>query len=96
MTKEQIRKIDQAFKHSDDLVFTIDGRAFVAEVALKHRKEATVEMVNCQEIDETCFEPDGSYYGETLEKTETIILRDPFADEPNMIATIYYADEIVR
>lgn len=93
MTKEQIKQIEQSFRHSDDMVFSISGRVFVAEKVLKHRKEATVEMVNCQEIDETCFEGE-NYYGDVLPETKTIILDDPFADQQNMVASVYYTDEV--
>lgn len=97
MTKEQIKKIEQSFRNGDDIVFSISGRVFIAEKCYKHRKEAMIEFRNCQEIDETCFEPNGDYYGDVLsEVKDIIVLDDPFPENPNMVASVYYEDEIRR
>ena len=94
LSKNQIRQINNSFKHSDCVVFTIGEKVYVAEKCYKHAKEGTIEMVECYEIDETCFEPNGEYYGETLSDMSTIILEDTYADNPNMVATVYYEDEV--
>ena len=95
MNEQQLRKIEHSFKHSNCCVFRIGERVFVSEEALKHRKEATIEFVECYEIDETCFE-NGEYYGETLNERKTIILADPYADNENIVETNYYEDELVE
>lgn len=98
MTKEKLNQIKHSYKHSDCLVFTIGERVFVSFEGeyQKHRKEGTIEM-KANEVDETCFYNHGEDYdGDTLSKILTIILKDPFADEPNIVATDYYEDEIVE
>lgn len=94
LTKEQIKKVEHSFKHGDAFVFHIEGRGvFVADKTYKHRKEATVEFKECYEVNESCFEGD-DYYGETCGSQKNFILDDPYADEPNIIASVYYQDEI--
>lgn len=107
LTNEQIDLIEYAYKHSDCLVFTIEddnhtrNRVFIVESSdiLKHPKEATIEMQNCIEVDETCFEDRGygfEYYGEYLykEPLKNIILSDPYPDNENIIESLYYEDEV--
>ena len=95
LTKEQITQVEHSFKHGDCFVFQIEGRGvFMAERVLKHRKEATVEMRECHEIDESCFQNDGEYYGDVKEKELNFILDDPYVENENTIASIYYLDEI--
>ena len=94
LSKEQIKQVENSFSNGDDIVFQIENRVFVAEEVLKHKKEATIEFVNCQEIDESCFESNGEYYGDVLPETKTYILQDCYADNNNAVATYYYEDEI--
>lgn len=94
LTKSQIKQVIHSYKHGEYMVVTIGDKVFVCEEVLKHPKEATVELRNCQEVDESCFEPNGEYYGETLGQDFTYILDDPCADQPELIATVYYSDEI--
>lgn len=100
LSKEQIKQVERSYKHSDCLVFCIENenatsrRVFVAETCLKHRKEATIEMVECAEVNETCFEKSGDYYGEVVGPLKNIILDDPYADEECCVASIYYEDEV--
>jgi len=101
LSKEQIQQIEHSYKHSNCLVFCIENsnstqrRVFVAETCQKHAKEATIEMIECAEIDESCFEADGEYYGDvTNEPLKTIILDDPCVNNPNCVASVYYEDEV--
>lgn len=94
MTNEQFKQVEHSFKHGDTAVIKIGERIFVCEQALKHRKEATIEFKDCYEVNDSCFEPNGEYYGDTLPNSHTIILDDHLADEPNCVETIYYDDEI--
>lgn len=96
LTKEQIKQVEHSFKHGDGFVFVIEDRGvFVADRVLKHRKEATVEMRDCAEVDETCFGPNGEYDGDiTNAPLKNFILDDPYADYDNTVASIYYSDEI--
>lgn len=96
MNKKQIELIVEAYSHGDDLVFQVGERVFVAEQVLKHRKEATIEMMQCSEVDETCFDSEDEYYGDVLAGSYRIILNDPYADYENSVATVYYDDEIVE
>lgn len=95
MTREQIKQIEHSYKHGDALVFRVGEKVFVTDSILKHRKEATIEMVDCNEVDETCFANNGEYYGDTLPKSYRIILNDPYADNENVVAAEYYEDELV-
>ena len=95
LNKSQIEQVEHSFKHGDAFVFQIEGRVFVAETVLKHKKEATVEFQECFEVDETCFEGN-EYYGETLNQEKLIILKDPCADNDYAIESIYYQDEIIE
>ncbi len=95
MTKEQITQIEYSYKHGDALVFRVGEKVFITDRTLKHRKEATIEMVDCNEVDETCFASNGEYYGDTLPKSYRIILNDPYADNDNVVASVYYEDELV-
>lgn len=89
-------KVNCSIKNGDTLVFMIGRRVFISDTILKHKKEATIEFKDCYEVDYTCFEENGEYYGDALPSSGTIILRDPFADNPNEVATKYYHDEIVE
>ena len=93
LTYDQVQQVKHSFKHGDDFVFQIEGRVFVAETVLKHKKEATVEFQECYEIDETCFEGE-DYYGETLSEEKLIIIEDTFADYENIVSSFYYQDEV--
>ena len=95
MTNEQFQMVEESYGNGDALVFKVGERVFVCEEALKHRKEATVEMVDCSEIDETCVTKSGEYYGDVISAPSfTMILADPYADYPDEVATIYYEDEL--
>ena len=90
----QITQVEHAFKHGDAFVFVIIGRGvFVADRVLKHKKEATVEMREVFEIDESCFSGN-EYYGDTCGPEKMFILDDPYADNPNLVASRYHRDEI--
>lgn len=94
LTEEQIKKVEYSFKHGDAFVFKIEGRGvFVAERVLKHRKEATVEFREVFEVNESCFEGD-EYFGDVCGPEKMFILDDPYADNNNMVASVYYLDEI--
>ena len=95
MTKQQIKQIEHSFKHSNVLVAQIGKKVYVCERTLKHKKEGTIELRECYQVDESCFhEGEEPYYGETVGKEKNFILADPYADEPNCVASIYYEDEI--
>lgn len=95
LTKEQINKVEQSYRNGDSIVIQIGDKVLVAETVLKHRKEATIEFQGCLEVDESCFEPNGDYYGDVKSGEEkTYILDDPYADNPNMVASVYYDDEV--
>lgn len=94
MTNQQINQINQSYRHGDTMVFQIGNKVFVAETVLKHRKQGTVEFRECQEVDETCFGENGEYDGDVLDEVKNFILADPYADQPNCVASIYYEDEI--
>lgn len=94
LSEEQIKKVEHAFKHGDAFVFVIEGRGvFVADRVLKHKKEATVEMREVYEVNEKCFN-DNDYYGDTWGPEMMFILSDPYADNPNLVASRYYQDEL--
>lgn len=96
MTQEQLNKIEYSFSNSDSFVFTIGNAVYVADEVLKHSKEATIEMIGCSKIDESCFESSGDYYGDICSgPLLTIILNDPYADSNCTVASKYYDDEIV-
>lgn len=94
LSEEQIKQVEYAFKHGDAFVFVIEGRGvFVADRVLKHKKEATVEMREVYEVNAQCFDGD-EYYGDACEPELMFILSDPYADNPNLVASRYYQDEI--
>lgn len=96
ITPDQYRLIERSFSNGDTLVFRVGGRVFITEEdTLKHRKEATIEMVNCSEVDQSCFNADGSYDGDVLPQLYRIILQDPQADVDNVVETLYYDDELI-
>lgn len=97
MTSEQILKIIHSFRHGDSIVFKVGEKIFVAfEGCRKYRKEAQIQMKNCDEVDETCFDINGDYNGDTKGDNVDIFLQDPYADNENEVATIYYNDEIIE
>lgn len=95
LTDEQIKQVEYSFKHGDYTVIVVGSKVYVADEVLKHRKEATVEFKGCCEVDETCFESNGEYFGETLPEEHTVIVSDAYADSPCMYDSLYYEDEIV-
>ena len=95
LTDEQIKQIEHSFKHGNSTVIVVDSKVYVADEVLKHRKEATVEFRGCCEVNETCFESNGEYFGETLPEEHTVIINDTYANNPYMYASLYYEDEIV-
>lgn len=96
MTKLEMKKIEYAFKHGESIVFKWGRKVFVAERVFKHRKEATVEFRECYEIDRSCFDKNGDYWGDTVGKERNFIFQDYYADNPNAIPYIFYKDELVR
>ena len=97
MTKEQINKIEHSFKHGDCFVFTVGERVFVAfEGVRKYKKEATIQMMNCDEVDESCFDSNGDYNGDTKGNNVDVYLADPYADYENQVASHYYDDELIE
>ena len=97
MTKEQIALIEEAFSSGDVLVIQVGDKVYITEEdVLKHKKETTIEFTKCSEVDESCFNPDGTYYGDCLNNLYTIILKDPCADNNNVVETVYYDDEVVE
>ena len=94
LTKEQIKQVEHSYKNGDDIVIQIGDKVYVAQECFKHRKEATVEFQGCQEVDESCFEPNGEYYGDVLPNEKNFILEDHLADNNNLVETVYYDDEI--
>ena len=95
MTQAQIKQIEDSFRNGDCLVFQIGEKVYVSDQVYKHRKEATIEMKCCNEIDITCFEPNGDYWGDVLPGQYNIILQDHLADFDNSIESRYYDDEVV-
>ena len=96
MTEEQFCSVQDSYKHSDTLVFQVGKKIYISEEVLKHRKEATIEMMNCSEVDDTCFDDNGyDYDGTVCPGLFRIILQDPFAEFDNTVASVYYDDEVV-
>ena len=100
LSKERIEKVERSYRHSDCLVFVVGERVFVAEECLKHPKDATIEMIECAEIDDSCFgfsPNDDDYNGEVSDAPlKNIILNDPFHHNANAVASVYYDDEVVE
>lgn len=94
LSKEQFKQVEESFRHSDSLVVRIGELVYVCEEALKHRKDGTIELRECYEVDETCFDKNGDYYGETTGEERNFILEDHLADNDNLVETIYYDDEL--
>ena len=95
MDRHDLTMVERSYKHGDYLPIMVGDRIFVADEWFKHRKEGTIEFV-ADEVDRTCFENNGEYFGETLGRTWRIILADPYVDCDNAVETIYYADELVE
>ena len=53
-------------------------------------------MQDCSEVDSTCFEKNGEYYGDVCPRSYNIILADPYAGNDYEVASVYYEDEIVE
>ena len=95
MTQEQINKINQSFSHSDSIVIQVGDKIYVADDLIKRRKYGEIQFKDCSEINESCFESNGEYYGDVCGgPLVDIYLDDPYADEPNEVATVYYQDEL--
>ena len=96
LTKEQIKQVEHSFKHSNVLVAQIGNKVYACERTLKHKKEGTIELRECYEIDESCFHQgkDEEDYGETVGKEKNFILEDCYAGNDNLVASVYYDDEI--
>ena len=95
MDRHDLRMVEQSYRNGDSLPIMIGDRIFVADEWFKHKKEGTIEFV-ADEVDRTCFEDNGEYYGETIGRMWRIILADHLVDCNNAIETIYYDDEIVE
>lgn len=96
LTEEQIDKINDAFRHGSTLVFQIEGRGvFISDLYIKHRKNKTIEMKECYEVNESCFSGD-NYYGDTCGPRRHFIFTDPYSEADGVIATIYYVEDIVK
>lgn len=94
LTEEQIKKVEHSVKHGDATVIVVANKVYVANEVLKHHKEATVEFVDCNEVDESCFESDGEYIGEILPGEKTIIVADAYPESDCVYASYYYEDEV--
>ena len=98
MTTEQLKKIEHSFKHGDGFVFVFDDKVYVSfSDTKKHKRHKTIEIKSCNEIDESCFTAEGGYYGEVKEGKEyNFIFRDPYAGNENVLAAIYYLEDLVK
>lgn len=95
MTQEQVKLIERAFSHGDDLVFQVGERVFVSDTIIKSPRTGLIRMKYCSEIDLSCFNPDGSYDGDVLDDVYTITLKDHFSGIDSVVETRYYNDELV-
>ena len=96
MTEEELKKVEQAFKHGDTFVFQLEGEVYVTESYRKIKKTGMIKLNECYKIDNTCFEKDGSYNGDTCETRYDMELIDPYPLNKNIIASIYYNKDVVK
>lgn len=94
LNEQQLKQVENSFKHSNVLVARIGEEVYVCERTLKHKKEGTIELRECYKVDETCFEENGEYYGETLNEEKNFIMEDYYANYDYAVASIYFEDEI--
>lgn len=96
LSETQMKQVEASYKHGDALVVRIDGRVYVTEDFKKDPKAGTIKLKNCQEVDETCFSENGEeYYGDVTGENYNFTLKDSYADNENVVATIYYAKDII-
>ena len=96
LTKEQINQIEYSFKHGGGIVLIIGENVYVAERCTKYKKSGNITYFDCFKVDESCFEKDGSYYGAVIPGRKKIRLKDPYAFNENIIASVYKEDEIIK
>lgn len=98
MTQTQLQLINAAFSASGDiLVFTLEERVFISDEVKKHRKDRTIEMKFCDEIDESCFEKNGEYLGDIVPGDSLrIIFKDPYYKTDFIVASAYYNKDIIK
>lgn len=95
LTQEQIWQIEYSFKHTSTLVFEIENvGVFIADRTVKRAHDGTIEMKECYEVDESCFTKSGDYYGDVTRCVRKLILQDPYAGNPNIVASCYKQSEI--
>ena len=99
LTKEQYHMVERSFHHSG-LVFKLEERVFQTEDIIYH-KNGTITFKDCIEIDETCFEEDGTeYYGDFLNNPlVTITVKDPNPKGTKnscCIASQYYDEDVIE
>ena len=96
LSDTQFKEVETSFKHGDTLVVRIDGRVYVTDCYKKDDKTATIKLKNCQEVDESCFSENGEdYYGDVKDENYNFVLRDPYVGLENVVATVYYAKDIM-
>lgn len=99
LTEKQYHMVERSYHHSG-LVFKVEERVFHTEDIIYHRNK-TITFKDCIEINETCFEEDGTkYYGEYLNTPLlSITVKDPNRKGTKnscWIASQYYIEDIVK
>ena len=69
---------------------------FVCENIIKHKKEATIEFINCRRVDDGCFTEDGFRGIYCPEPAKRFVFQDAQADSDIAYETTFYTDEIIE
>lgn len=69
---------------------------FVCAAMTKHKKEATIEFINCRRVDDRCFAEDGFRGMYCPEPAKRFIFQDTQADSDILYSSIFFTDEIVE
>ena len=103
--KIQIRRQHKVFISESNFRNLLDIKHIVINVMLrgtcvcsaitKHKKEATIEFINCRRVDESCFAEDGFRVMYCPEPEKIFIFQDVQADNDSH-SSIFFTDEIVE
>lgn len=94
LSNAQIKKVEHSFKHGDSMVIVIEGKSvYVADSITKQPKTATIKFTECYEVNESCFQGE-EYFGEVCGPKLTLIIDDPYAKTPCIVASRYRECEI--
>lgn len=93
MTKEQLRTVEHAYKHSNNFPIMVGDKIYVCFGGVElHDHNETLQFKDCSEA----INIDDDYDGDVANERLDIYLANHRWETPNIIETVFYQDELME